>query len=223
MMTPESVLEIHPQDAFNSISGMKDLALCNLAFLSGRFPETNYHLGPLHPESIPHAGKFRELTSRGFVTIDSQPPELSRGLRQISYVTGVIPTEHLYEMVQFLAKNKYRIWYTVNTGKQCFGNITDEGKTVTMFRTCVTETCTCKSFPPCRPGVDQPWRKFTRIPRAGCSIDCMIPKELYHAEKFAEVCVTCKRFGLAANSEEIVWELVKDWPQIWDPNVFLGQ
>lgn len=65
----------------------------NIQFIRGEIAETPSHLGPLDEESIPLIPALLELNSLGMFTTNSQPGFEGDGLRQRSWIEGLIPID----------------------------------------------------------------------------------------------------------------------------------
>jgi len=95
-------------------------ALClNIAFLKGIISETAYH-GPLDDETIPLLSNLVKINENGFLTINSQPGEISEPyispLDNMRYITeqkssieGFIHKSNLQPLIKFIENKPYYI------------------------------------------------------------------------------------------------------------------
>ena len=76
-------------DPWRTARTLEDLAQATIAFLRGDLGETPVHGGPPDPETAPLIADLMRMNAAGFITVDSQPGEVSPGWSQRAYVEGL--------------------------------------------------------------------------------------------------------------------------------------
>ena len=106
-------------DPYTDIRSYDELIFANILFLRGVLKRTPYHFGPIDRETNRLLDDLIDLNHLGFLTIDSQPSDLSVGKRphgyyasqQKSYVTGYLHVEHVPAFLEYIRNQPFE--YTI--------------------------------------------------------------------------------------------------------------
>jgi hypothetical protein len=80
---------------FENIKSVNELQRLTLDFIQGKIIATNYHYGPLDKESNKIIKELVKMNESGFITVNSQPGEITETKRQRGYVCGMIKKNKL--------------------------------------------------------------------------------------------------------------------------------
>lgn len=87
---------------FENVKSVNELQKLTLDFIKGKIIATNYQYGPLYKESQKIINELIKMNEFGFITINSQPGEITENRRQRGYVCGLIKKNKLDKFIELL-------------------------------------------------------------------------------------------------------------------------
>lgn len=87
---------------FNNVNCIDNLQKLNIDYLKGKIIATNYNYKPLEKESQKIITELIKMNNLGFITVSSQPGELSKTSKQRGYVRGYILKKKIDEFEKTL-------------------------------------------------------------------------------------------------------------------------
>lgn len=87
---------------FENVDSVNELQKLTLDYLRGKIIATNYQYGPLYKESQKIINELIKMNEFGFITINSQPGEITENRRQRGYACGLIKKDKYDKFIKLI-------------------------------------------------------------------------------------------------------------------------